>query len=253
MPLYMRKTRSGAVLEQEVYNIAPNTRNLRGAEPKPVNDRSDEEKETYNRKQSLKRFVRLVNTNFSHTAYYVTLTYDNEHLSTDFIAAKRDLDNYIRRLKYSFPDMVAIVVMGRGKKSGRIHFHLIISGVNPQAICQKWKRGQIKRVEPLREHNYYGGIDHGEDYTGLATYLFNHWTAEQGGKRWKQTKTVQQPNRDKPKQTKRRYGLDKPPRTPKGYTLVEKRGNLFYSSGYLYFKYVRIPDKQTAKKSRRRC
>ena len=250
---YKRITRSGAVLEQEVYDIAPNTKNLQKWEPKPINVRTHDEKEEYNRKKSLKRFVRIVNTNFSPKSFYVTLTYDNKQLPEDITDAKRDLDNYMRRLRYLFPAMVAVAVTGRGKRSGRIHFHLIISGIDRETILQKWTQGSVKRAEPLRQHNYYNGIDHGADYTGLAIYLFNHWTEEQGGKRWKQTKTIQQPGRDKPQKIKRRYSLKKPPITPKGYMLVEKRKSAFYSSGYLYFKYVRIADHQTDENNRMLC
>ena len=242
MPLYKRTTRSGNILEQEVYNIAPNTKKLRGAEPNPLNIRTDEEKEEYNRKQSLKRFIRIVNTNFNPTSYYVTLTFDDEHLPPDFKSARRVLDNYTRRLQYSFPNLVMVAVMGRGKRSERIHFHLIVSGVDKEAISNKWTQGKVVRVDQLRKHNIYNGVDHGQDYTALAIYLFNHWTKEQGGKRWKQTKTVQQPIKERPKMIRRRYSLDKPPITPKDYMLVEKKESEHYTGGYLYFKYVKIPD-----------
>lgn len=46
---------------------------------KPVNVRTEEEKARYNNHKSEKHFIRLVNTNFTSAAYYVTLTYNNEH------------------------------------------------------------------------------------------------------------------------------------------------------------------------------
>lgn len=242
MPRMKRVTVSGDVLEQEIFCVAPNTKNLKGAEPKPLTERTEEEKEEYNRKQSLKRFIRIVNTNFGPPAYYVTNTFDDEHLPQDFKGARRALDNYFRRLQYAFPDMVGVAVMGRGKRHGRIHIHCIISGVDEKTIREKWTQGAIVRAEHLRKHNFYDGVDHGRDYTALATYLFNHWTAEQGGgKRWRQTKTIQQPDKKKPTIPKRRYSVDKPPKTPKGYILVEKRESKHYMGGYLYFKYVKIP------------
>ena len=249
-----RVTVSGAVLEQEIFNVAPNTKNVKGAVPKPLTERTAEEKEKYNLKQALKRFIRIVNHNFSPAAYYVTNTFDDAHLPQDFKAARRVLDNYIRRLQYAFPGMVAVAVMGRGKRSGRIHIHCIISGVDEKTIREKWTHGKIKRIEPLREHNFYNGVDHGRDYTALATYLFNHWTPEQGsGKRWKQTKTIQQPDRKKPTFPKRRYSLDKPPVTPKGYMLVEKRESAHYLGGYLLFKYVKIPPPVPAATTKMLC
>ena len=82
-------------------------------------------------------------------------------------------------------------------------------------------------------------MDHGQDYTGLANYLFDHWTPEQGGHRWRPTKNLRQPEREKPKEIKREYSEHKPPKAPKGYMLVESRATKY---GYLYFKYVKIPD-----------
>ena len=93
MPRMKRVTVSGAVLEQEIFNVAPNTKNVKGAVPKPLTERTAEEKEKYNLKQALKRFIRIVNHNFSPAAYYVTNTFDDAHLPQDFKAARRVLDN----------------------------------------------------------------------------------------------------------------------------------------------------------------
>lgn len=255
MPRVKRVTRSGDVLEQEVFYMAPNTKKIRGAAPKPPPDRTPEEKEIFNLKQSLKRFIRLFNHNFSPAAYYVTQTFDDLHLPPDYKGARRALDNYFRRLKYDYPQMVAVAVVGRGRKSGRLHIHCVISGVDRETIKNKWSLGAVSRIEPLREHNYYDGIDHGRDYTALATYLFNHWDKEQGGKgkRWKQTKTIQQPEKDKPTIIKRKYTTSKPPITPNGYMLVQSRESEQYAGGYLYFKYVKIPPPDQNHKHNMQC
>jgi len=50
MPRMKRVTVSGAVLEQEIFNVAPNTKNVKGAVPKPLTERTAEEKEKYNLK-----------------------------------------------------------------------------------------------------------------------------------------------------------------------------------------------------------
>ena len=238
MPLFKRKTYSGAVLEQEVYIIAPNTKKLKRAEPKPPPNMTLEERQQYNDKQALRRFIRNINTNFGPWAFYVTLTFIDAMLPETFKEARQILNNYIRRLQYAAPELMAVAVMGRGRKSGRIHFHLIIAGADVKTITGKWTGGGVTRVDPLRAHNIYNGKDHGPDYTGLATYLFKHWTPEQGtGKRWRQTKGLQPPEKKKPQRIKRRYSEAKPPKAPKGYFLVESKGTKY---GYQYFKYVRL-------------
>lgn len=240
MPLYSRETVSGVVREREIFHIAPNTQNLKGANPRPPPEMTPEERQKYNNAQALRRFIRIVNQNFTPQDYYVTLTFSDQHLPETFVDARPILNNYFRRMLYAAPGMVAVAVMGRGIKTGRIHFHLLLSGVDRDTIKNRWKCGEVSRIEPLRPHNIYNGKDHGADYTGLATYLFKHWTTEQGhGKRWKQTKSIRPPDRDKrPKRVKRRYSEDKPPRPKPGYMLVEVK---ITNYGYMCFKYVRMP------------
>lgn len=240
MPNCKRVTRSGSVCEVEYYTVSEAVRNIGRSEPEPSNVRTPEEKARYNRHKSEKHFVRLVNTNFNSSGYYVTLTYDNEHLPESYTEALRNADNYTRRLKYSNPNARIISVTGYGTISGRLHHHFIISGVSESDIISKWTFGTVAKAEKLRKHNYYNGIDHGEDFTALAVYLHRHAPEEYKGKRWKQTKSIVQPIREKAKAVHRVYTPEHPPKAPEGFMLVEAKENEFYKSGYVYFKYVRI-------------
>ena len=233
-----QKTTSGAVCEIEIYTVPENTRSIRNSEPKPENVRTPEEKERYNRHKSEKHFVRLVNANFTSGGYYVTLTYDNEHLPESYSEALKCIDNYTRRLKYSNPNARIISVTGYGVSSGRLHHHLIIENVSEADILNKWSCGTVSKAEQLRKHNYYNGTDHGEDFTALAVYLHKHAPAEYKGKRWKQTKSILQPVTEK-KEVKRAYSPNRPPKAPKGYVFIEAKTSEYYKSSYIYFKYVR--------------
>ena len=102
--------------------------------------------------------------------------------------------------------------------------------------------GFIKR---LREHNYYDGVDYGKDYTGLANYLIAHWQKEYRGHRYKFCGPYVRPEREQPTEVKRAYSDSKAPPPPKGYILVESRGNAY---GYLYYKYVQIPPEDKRKR-----
>lgn len=239
MGVYRKRIFSGAVCEIEIFNAADTRSPV--PEPKPVKLRTEEERAEYNRRKSEKRFIRLVNTNFDHNAYYVTLTYDKEHLPASYEEAERNLDNYKRRLKRNNPNAKIIAVTGRGKHSGRLHHHLIISGAAESDIIGKWEHGEIARAEHLRPHNYYNGEDFGEDYTGLAEYLFAHTEEVTKGRRWKQTKNLEQPKEEKPKKVCKAYSERKPPKAPKGYKLVSVYTSDYYGSGYIQFKFVRIP------------
>lgn len=234
----LKKTRSGAVCEIEVYSVPDGVKLTKNTEPKHQNVRTDEEKARYNNHKSEKHFVRLINTNFTSAAYYVTLTYDNEHLPTSYAAAVKNLDNYIRRLRYSNPNARIVAVTGFGSRSGRLHHHLIVSCVAEGDILGKWTGGEIVKAEHLRKDNYYNGINHGEDFTALAVYLHKHTPAEHKGKRWKQTKNVVKPIAEKATPIKRAYSEICPPKTPDGYLLVEVKTCEFFN-GYICFKYVR--------------
>lgn len=238
MPLYKRNVYSGSVLEQEVYVIAANVKNIKTAEPREPTFRTEEERAAHRKAASKRRFRRFINVNFDPLSFYVTFTMDNDHYVDNFKDADRIMTNYIRRLRTSFPDAVIVSVMGRGKNTNRIHFHAIIARADEAAITGKWNAGKIKRIENLRERNFYEGVDRGCDYTGLADYLFEHWTPEQGGKRWKQTRNARQPVKEKPKLIKRRYDVSKPPKAPDGYELTGYRETPY---GYQCFTYVRKP------------
>lgn len=229
-----KKTQSGAICEIEVFSMPDGVRLTKKTEPKPVNVRTDEEKARYNNHKSEKHFVRLINTNFTSAAYYVTLTYDNEHLPESYPEAVKNLDNYIRRLKYSNPHAKVIAVTGYGSRSGRLHHHLIVSGVSEGDILGKWFFGNIAKVEHLH------GNEYGEDFTALAVYLHKHAPAEHKGRRWKQTKNIQQPMQEKAKEAKTPYSEIRPPKAPDGFTLVEVKTCEFFN-GYICFKYVRVP------------
>lgn len=248
-----RRTFSGCVCEQEVYSVSERVKDISKAKPKRPRFKTEKEREDHYTGISRRKHARLFNENFSPTSLFSTLTFGDENELHDFKSAKRIRDNYEKVLKYHCPDAVIFIYMGRGKSTHRIHLHMVSEGVPEQLIKDKWKYGTICRVSNLREHNYYNGIDHGKDYTGLANYLFDHWTKEQGGHRWKQTKNARKPDREPTKEVKpihasipkERYTLKKPPQPPKGYMLVEKKATAY---GYLYFRYVKIPPKHERKR-----
>lgn len=236
------KTRlfSGAVCEQIVFNLPDRVRDIRKAEPRP-RFKTEEERVQHRVGISRRKHARMFNAAFSPTSLYSTLTLNDEYEVHTYKEARRLRDNYYRRLKYHFPDAKLSIYMGRGKGTHRIHYHMVSDGI-PQALITKlWGMGEIVRIEHLKKHNFYNGRDHGQDYTGLANYLFNHWSPEQGGHRWKATKNLDKPEREPATTVKRDYTVNKPPRPPKGYILVESMATKY---GYLYYKYVRKPEPQ---------
>lgn len=243
-----RRIFSGVVCEQVVFSVPDRIRDLSDAAPQP-RFKTEEERAAHRLGISRRQHVRIVNRNFGPSSRYSTLTMDDEHEVHTFQEARRVRDNFYARLKYRFPDAKILIYMGRGKSTHRIHLHMLSDGIPEDAIRERWTAGSVLRIDPLREHNYHNGVDRGQDYTGLANYLFDHWTPEQGGHRWKGSrKTLERPDYEEPTVVKRDYTVDKPPRPPKGYVLVETTATRY---GYLYYKYVLKPQpRKRARKSR---
>lgn len=233
-----QRTDAGAVCEIKIWSCVPRGLSIDKVKPPKPRFKTEEDKQTHSLLISRRKFARLINANCSPDSLYSTLTFDTENEVHTFEEAKQLRELFIRRLMNKFPKAVIFLVMGRGKHTNRIHFHMISNGIPESFIKKQWKYGSVVRIEHLREHNWYDGKDHGQDYTGLANYMFDHWTKEQGGHRWRMTRTARQPEVEKPEEIKREYSENKPPKPPKGYMLVDCQGNRY---GYLYFKYVKEP------------
>lgn len=244
-----RRIFAGAVCEQLVYPVSDGIKNPADYTPEKQKRKRFKDAEEYERfKMEIARrnHHRNFHANFDPSAIYSTLTFDDDWEVHTFPEAKCIRKNFIRALQRKYPDAVIFLYMGRGKGTDRIHFHMVSKGVPQEFLSEKWKYGSVKRFCQLREHNWYNGVDHGQDYTGLANYLFDHWTEEVGGHRWFQTKNARKPDAEDPTEVRVTggYSEKRPPVAPKGYKLVEIKATKF---GFLYFKYVVVPPKVSRK------
>jgi len=245
-----RRIFAGSVCEQYVFTTPSRTGSLQTAEPR-VRFKTEDERIQHRESISRRHHARVFNANFNPQSLYTTLTLDNDHEVHTLEEGRKIGDLLVRRLKYANPDAQIMLYMGRGRSTSRIHYHMVSNGLTEEAIRGKWKAGKIVRIDKLKTNNYYNGENHGQDYTGLANYLFAHWTPEQGGKRWKQTKNIVQPEYEKPTVVTRKYTVDNPPVAPKGYKLVESKATQY---GYLYFKYVvECVKNNTERTQRKQC
>ena len=130
-----------------------------------------------NQKNAEKRLTRLVHTNFTEDDVALHLTYRPGEEPETKEGAQRDLQNYIRRLKRRYTklgkEFKYISCTEYGKKTNRIHHHLIISGgLDRDEIEKLWGRGYANSIR----------LQFGPDgVTGLAHYIakdklfFRHW------------------------------------------------------------------------------
>ena len=175
----------GAVCEQIIYNIGDSA-DIRTAKPRKPRFENEEDRAAHREAISRRKNARLVNANFSPMSLYSTLTFDLDSEVHTVAECKRERDNFYRRILYKYPAAKVYLVYGKGKHTGRFHLHMISDGVPEEEIGKLWGRGSVIDVKPLRRHNYYKNesgqlVDHGQDYTALANYLFDHWREEFGG------------------------------------------------------------------------
>lgn len=92
-----KRTYSGPLLEADFYPVFKDGRRLPSRAPKTK--ASTEEQKRYNRIQATKKFIRLANENFDNTDYLMHPTYTPESAPQSEEEARRDMVNYLRRVK----------------------------------------------------------------------------------------------------------------------------------------------------------
>ena len=144
-----KKTKSGKLLEVDFYPIFPDGRKIPQRAPKT--NPTTEEMERYNAKRALKNFVRLVNANFETGDLFVHITYHPDKAPQDEETAKKDIANYIRRIK--------------SKRNTALKRVLKLLEANPEdeELLQKKRKLEepFRYAYPLEEQIYKSGENKG--------------------------------------------------------------------------------------------
>jgi len=119
-----------------------------------------------NQKNREKGIRRLIKKNFIPNDYWITLTYRKGERPPDIAAAKRDVRNFMDRLRRRYKKIGAVLkwmlVIEVGSRGG-IHHHLVVNRV-PEGdilITDCWGRGSV-HLELLYQRG---------DFRGLADYM----------------------------------------------------------------------------------
>ena len=143
---------SGEMLECEVYPVWE-----RDAKREKRHKITTLAQQKVNHRNTVKRVIRLINTNFTKRDIWMTLTYKTKPTEEQ---AKRDIQNFIRRLKRRKGNLKYIYVTETGEK--RIHHHIILNIEDRDMAEGLWTLGRTnaRRLQP-------------DDYglEGLARYI----------------------------------------------------------------------------------
>lgn len=148
--LYRQKTYKAGDYK-EVY-IYPNftVDQIKGRRRKRKYKKSSEAQKRLNKKESENRLVRLLNANFTSEDIAFDLTYEEGKQPINDEQARRDLENFFRRLKRyrkknGLPELKYIGVTEKGKISGKYHHHTVINGgIDVKTLSDLWGKGYTK-------------------------------------------------------------------------------------------------------------
>lgn len=169
MYVYIVKTIvSGDVVEKEIY---PGWKNRSDIPRSNKEKKSRKEQEKLNRKNRIKKAVRMINTNFNEGDLYITLSYEGE--VPDKERAKKDVENYLDRIRrwwkknkpneeFKYVSVLDFLDDPSKSKRTRIHHHLIISRMDRNIAEEKWGKGTAN-ANRLQADNL--------KFTKVATYI----------------------------------------------------------------------------------
>lgn len=183
MPYREKKIYSGNILEVEIYPIKAWERKQSRAKKEKL---STPKQKNLNDKNAKKHLVRLINANFTNRDMAVHLTYDRDNLPEDEKQARKDVQNYLRRVKHYIAkqglEELKYIAVVEYKETGRIHHHIIMSGgLDRDKIEELWGKGRAN-ADRLKADEY--------GYEGIARYISKD---PKGNKRWSQSKNLKQP------------------------------------------------------------
>ncbi len=162
-----------------VYDITPKGRSRRMKPTSEVQQRLNDD-------NAAKYLSRLIKTNFSGDDYALHLTYSDECLPENAQQAKRDVQNFFRRVKRYYSksgirEIKYIWTTEQGGKKERLHHHIIISGgVDRDELEILWGKGYANSKRLQFDENGVEGLSH---YIVKSPIFFRKWNCSKNLKK----------------------------------------------------------------------
>lgn len=211
-------------------------------------DETSEAQKKINQRRAGINLRRLMNNNFKDGDFLIRLDFHEVHPGTSE-EMQTYTSNFIRRLKREYQktgtDLKYIYVKELGKRGGR-HIHLLVNQNSPDLIRKCWSYGGI-HIDPL--------ISNGQ-YRKIAEYFIKYAAKTEEtegrliGKRWYASRNLVPPKVRKRVITSNTFRNKV--RILKGYYLDTdtERYGVSETTGYEYFSYTLIKDKEPKRRKR---
>jgi len=130
-----------------------------------------------NQKNAERKLTRLVHNNFTSDDIALHLTYRNGEEPESEEDAQRNLGNFIKRLKRRYKkvglELKYISCTEYGKRGGRVHHHLIITGGYDRDEIEKlWGKGYANSKRLQFEEDGITGLAH---YIAKDKHFYKRW------------------------------------------------------------------------------
>lgn len=130
-----------------------------------------------NQRNAAKHLTRLVRKNFGEEDLALHITYRDSEKPESPEAAARDLNNYLRRLKRRYRklgvELKYIACTEYGKKGGRCHHHLIVSGgIDRDTLEETWGKGYANSKRLQFEEDGMAALSH---YMVKDAIFYKRW------------------------------------------------------------------------------
>lgn len=162
-----KEVKSGEQLEVEIY---PEFTKVQQDEipEEGRRERNRRAQRNLNEKNSRKQCERVINANFGNRDIWATLTYMDETMPTNMKEARRDMQNYIKRVNYYRAKQglanARYVYVTECSAKGRWHHHLVMDGdMDMDTVESLWQLGRRNQVRRLQKDE--NGL------VGMAKYL----------------------------------------------------------------------------------
>lgn len=181
-----KKIISGKFLEVEMYPIFTGIKNSRCKKLKS----SSNKQKNLNDKNAKKNIIRLIHSNFDEGDLMITLSYKDKHRPDTDEQARKDIDNYLRRIKRyrkknDMPELKYIAVIeykeSQEGKNIKIHHHIIMNAMSRDEAEKIWGKGYANTIRLEEDEN---GLE------GITRYITKD---PQGKKRVKQSRNLKPP------------------------------------------------------------